>query len=136
VPTKLGDFKTQFEFDLFATGNDVGEHNFRLRHAWGSLGQVLAGQTNSLFMDGDVFHTASTGAQRMVFRNVQFDDADRRKASCPESSGPGASADAGLDRIEPTGIVHFPYPTHRPLPLRRCGDIQLPIFRYGLTDTL
>lgn len=55
VPTGLGAFKTQFEFDLFATGDNAGEANFRLRHAWGSLGQVLAGQTNSLFMDGDVF---------------------------------------------------------------------------------
>jgi hypothetical protein len=55
VPTDLGAFKTQVEIDLFATGDDAGEHNLRLRHAWGSLGPVLAGQTNSLFMDGDVF---------------------------------------------------------------------------------
>lgn len=74
VPTKLGDFKTQFEFDLFATGNDVGEHNFRLRHAWGSLGPVLAGQTNSLFMDGDVFPNTIDywGPAGMIFlRNPQ-----------------------------------------------------------------
>ncbi len=66
--------KAKFEFDLFASGDDAGEHNFRFRHAYGSLGQVLAGQTNSLFMDGDVFPNTIDywGPAGMIFlRNPQ-----------------------------------------------------------------
>jgi hypothetical protein len=47
------DFK--FEFDLFGTGVNAGQTTFRLRHVYGEWGQLLAGQTNSLFMDIDVF---------------------------------------------------------------------------------
>lgn len=45
----------KFEFDLFGTGVDAGQTTFRLRHMYGEWGSVLVGQTNSLFMDGDVF---------------------------------------------------------------------------------
>ncbi len=45
----------KFEFDLFGVGGDAGQTTFRLRHAYGSWGPILAGQTNSLFMDGDIF---------------------------------------------------------------------------------
>jgi outer membrane DcaP-like protein len=55
LPTPLGELFANVEFDLFATGGNAGETNFRLRHAYGELGPVLAGQTNSVFMDGDVF---------------------------------------------------------------------------------
>jgi hypothetical protein len=71
--TPVLDFK--FEFDLFGTGADAGQTTFRLRHAYGEWGQWLAGQTNSLFMDGDVFPNTIDywGPAGMVFyRNVQF----------------------------------------------------------------
>jgi len=45
----------KFEFDLFGTGVDAGQTTFRLRHAYGEWGQLLAGQTHSLFMDIDIF---------------------------------------------------------------------------------
>ena len=67
------DFK--FEFDLFGTGADAGQTTFRLRHAYGEWGSILAGQTNSLFMDGDVFPNTIDywGPAGMVFyRNVQI----------------------------------------------------------------
>jgi DcaP outer membrane protein len=67
------DFK--FEFDLFGTGVDAGQTTFRLRHAYGEWGSILAGQTNSLFMDGDVFPNTIDywGPAGMVFyRNVQI----------------------------------------------------------------
>jgi hypothetical protein len=67
------DFK--FEFDLFGTGADAGQTTFRLRHAYGEWGSILAGQTNSLFMDGDVFPNTIDywGPTGMVFyRNVQI----------------------------------------------------------------
>jgi hypothetical protein len=65
----------KFEFDLFGTGADAGQTTFRLRHAYGEWGQWLAGQTNSLFMDGDVFPNTIDywGPAGMVFyRNVQI----------------------------------------------------------------
>ena len=65
----------KFEFDLFGTGVDAGQTTFRLRHAYGEWGQILAGQTNSLFMDGDVFPNTIDywGPSGMVFyRNVQI----------------------------------------------------------------
>ena len=66
------DFK--FEFDLFGVGVDAGQTTFRLRHFYGEWGPLLAGQTNSLFMDGDVFPNTIDywGPAGMVFyRNVQ-----------------------------------------------------------------
>ena len=65
----------KFEFDLFGTGVDAGQTTFRLRHAYGEWGSLLAGQTNSLFMDGDVFPNTIDywGPTGMVFyRNVQI----------------------------------------------------------------
>ena len=67
------DFK--FEFDLFGTGADAGQTTFRLRHAYGEWGSLLAGQTHSLFMDIDVFPNTIDywGPSGMVFyRNVQL----------------------------------------------------------------
>ncbi|HEY1929969.1 MAG TPA: DcaP family trimeric outer membrane transporter [Caulobacteraceae bacterium] len=48
-------FYVKFEFDLFGTGANEGQTTFRLRHAYGSWGPILAGQTNSVFMDADNF---------------------------------------------------------------------------------
>ena len=44
TPTTLGELKTVFEFELFGVGVDAGQTTFRLRHAWGELGQFGAGQ--------------------------------------------------------------------------------------------
>lgn len=74
TPTDLGDLKTTFEFELFGTGVDAGQTTFRLRHAWGEVGQFGAGQTWSVFMDPDVFPNSLEywGPTGMVFfRNVQ-----------------------------------------------------------------
>ena len=69
------DLFVKFEFDLFGTGDDAGQTTFRLRHAYGSWGPILAGQTNSLFMDGDTFPNTVDywGPVGMVFlRNPQI----------------------------------------------------------------
>jgi len=52
----LGDrpYEAKFEFDLFGTGDDAGKTHMRIRHMYGSWGPFLAGQTNTLFMDGDI----------------------------------------------------------------------------------
>lgn len=65
----------RFEFDLYGVGDDAGQTTFRLRHAYGEWGPVLAGQTNSLFMDGDTFPNTIDywGPNGMVFlRNPQI----------------------------------------------------------------
>jgi hypothetical protein len=65
----------KFEFDLFGTGDDAGQTTFRLRHAYGSWGPILAGQTNSVFMDIDTFPNTIEywGPNGMVFlRNPQI----------------------------------------------------------------
>src|SRR5512145_1799169 len=118
IPTDVGEIKTIFEFELFGTGVDAGQTTFRLRHAWGELGQVGAGQTWSPFMDIDVFPNSIEywGPNGMVFfRNVQVRwmpiQGDSRLTFALER--PGASADQGVyaDRIELEDVVpHFPLP--------------------------
>jgi hypothetical protein len=75
LPTSKGDINTKFEFDMFGVGSDAGETTIRLRHAYGEWGPILAGQTNSLFMDGDIFPNTIDywGPAGMVFlRNPQI----------------------------------------------------------------
>ena len=119
IPTSAGEIKTIFEFELFGTGVDAGQTTFRLRHAWGELGQVGAGQTWSPFMDIDVFPNSIEywGPNGMVFfRNVQlrwtpWSKGDSRFAIALER--PGASADQGeyAGRIELQDVKgRFPLP--------------------------
>jgi hypothetical protein len=113
--TPLGALKTIFEFELFGTGVDAGQTTFRLRHAYGELGQFGAGQTWSPFMDIDVFPNSLEywGPTGMVFfRNVQVRwtplQGDSNIVIALER--PGASADGGIyaDRIESNGIAIAP----------------------------
>lgn len=118
TPTSLGALKTMFEFELFGTGSDAGQTTFRLRHAYGELGHFGAGQTNSVFMDGDVFPNSVEywGPNGMVFfRNIQVRwmpiQGDTRLTFALER--PGASADGGryADRIELQNVqARFPLP--------------------------
>jgi hypothetical protein len=118
VPTSLGALKTLFEFGLFGTGIDGGQTTFRLRHAYGELGQFGAGQYWSPFMDADVFPNSLGywGPNGMVFfRNVQFRwmpiRGDSRVTIAVER--PGASADQGryTDRVELQDVKpRFPMP--------------------------
>src|SRR6188508_408827 len=118
TPTSLGDLKTTFEFELFGTGVDEGQTTFRLRHAYGELGQFGAGQTWSPFMDPDVFPNSLEywGPTGMVFfRNVQFRwmPIQGAKSLTLALERPGASADQGVyeDRVELDGIQgRFPMP--------------------------
>lgn len=107
TPTKYGELKTIFEFELFGTGVDAGQTTFRLRHAYGELGQFGAGQTWSPFMDIDVFPNSIEywGPNGMVFfRNLQFRwmPLKGRNSVTLAVERPGASADQGVfaDRIE------------------------------------
>jgi DcaP outer membrane protein len=118
APTTLGELKTSFEFELFGTGVDAGQTTFRLRHAYGELGEFGAGQTWSPFMDPDVFPNSVEywGPTGMVsFRNVQVRwmplQGDRSLTLALER--PGASGDQGVyaDRIELQNVKpRFPLP--------------------------
>jgi len=118
-PTASGDVTAVFEFDMFGVGRDAGLTTIRLRHAWGQWKQVGAGQTNSQFMDVDVFPNILDywGPNGMLFfRNVQvfwepYRNGDSNARVAIEN--PGASADAGLlsDRIELQNVKgRFPAP--------------------------
>jgi hypothetical protein len=101
VPTSLGELKTIFEFELFGVGVDAGQTTFRLRHAWGEIGPIGAGQTWSPFMDPDVFPNSLEywGPAGMVFfRNVQFRVTPYNKNGVEAAIAierPGASGDPG-----------------------------------------
>jgi hypothetical protein len=108
IPLAKHVLKTVFDFDMFGVGVDAGQTTMRLRHAWGEYGQFGGGQTESTFMDLDIFPNILDywGPNGMVFfRNVQL----RWTPWSGEYSNamislerPGASADGGLyaDRIE------------------------------------
>jgi DcaP outer membrane protein len=118
TPTKYGELKTIFEFELFGTGADAGQTTFRLRHAYGELGQFGGGQNWSTFVDPDVFPNTNEywGPNGIAwYRNVQFRwmPFKGKNSLTIAAERPGASADAGrvADRIELQGIKpHFPLP--------------------------
>jgi hypothetical protein len=110
--TPVGELKTVFEFDLFGVGVDEGQTTIRPRHIYGEIGRFLVGQTNSPFMDGDVFPNTLEywGPTGMVFfRNIQIRYAllqgDNELFVALER--PGASADEGTfsDRSELDSVV-------------------------------
>ena len=110
--TPIGELKGVFEFDMFGVGVDEGQTTMRPRHFYGELGRVLVGQTNTPFMDGDVFPNTVEywGPTGMVFfRNIQVRYAamkgDNELFIALER--PGASADAGTEagRIELDSVV-------------------------------
>jgi DcaP outer membrane protein len=117
-PTALGELKAVFEFDMFGVGVDAGQTTIRPRHYYGELGPVLAGQTNSVFMDIDVFPNILEywGPNGMVFfRNPQLRWMPIRGDThlWIALERPGASADAGVlaDRIEIQNVLgRFQFP--------------------------
>src|SRR4051812_13347614 len=117
--TAMGPLKTIFEFELFGTGVDEGQTTFRLRHAWGELGQFGAGQYWSPFTDPDIFpnsleYWGPTGIA--WYRNVQVRWTpvnDEHSVVMVGIERPGASGDSGIyaDRVELQNIKpRFPVP--------------------------
>ncbi|MHA4843606.1 DcaP family trimeric outer membrane transporter [Flavitalea antarctica] len=53
--TKLGELKTQFDFDLYGFGKDAGQTTIHLVNGFAQMGKLLVGQTPSTIMDTDVF---------------------------------------------------------------------------------
>jgi len=148
TPTRFGDLKTIFEFELFGTGVDAGQTTFRLRHAYGELGQFGAGQTWSPFMDIGVFPNTLEywGPNGMVFfRNVQvrWMPVRSKKGSITIAlERPGASGDQGIyaDRIELAGIrprFNFPDLSGNARIVRDWGYVQMAgiVRKIGWIDT-
>src|SRR4051794_8471078 len=130
TPTRFGNLKTIFEFELFGVGVDAGQTTFRLRHAWGEIGQFGAGQTWSPFMDPDVFPNSLEywGPTGMVFfRNVQLrwqpiNNGNKQLWFALER--PGASVDESplTQRVHLAGVTgRFPVPD-MPARLRWGGE--------------
>jgi hypothetical protein len=118
IPTSLGEVKTIFEFEMFGVGVDAGQTTIRLRHAWGELGAVGAGQTWTPFMDPDIFpnsieYWGPTGMP--LFRNVQVRYMPLRGDDelFIALERPGASADGGVyaDHVALQNVrIRTPYP--------------------------
>jgi len=148
TPTPYGDLNTIFEFELFGTGVDAGQTTFRLRHAYGELGQFGAGQTWSPFMDIDVFPNTVEywGPNGMVFfRNVQIrwmPIRSKRGSVTLALERPGASGDQGIyaDRIELSNIrprFNFPDLSGNARIVRDWGYVQMAgiVRKIGWVDT-
>jgi hypothetical protein len=98
-------YEAKFEFDLYGTGVDAGQTTFRVRHMYGSWGPILVGQTNTTWMDADVFPNVVDywGPPGMVFvRNPQirftFLDRDGWKAAVALEN-PSDDIDPGAIRL-------------------------------------
>jgi hypothetical protein len=109
IPTELGELKTKLEFELYGVGSDEGKTTPRLRHAYGELGNFLAGQTWSTFMDIDVFPNSIEywGPPSMIFwRNMQIRWTPWRNEQSHVAialESPSSAVDDGkLDGISPT----------------------------------
>jgi hypothetical protein len=122
IPTGNGrpDLKVVFDWDLFGVGTDAGQTTIRPRHMYGQWGKWGAGQTESPFMDLDIFPNIIEywGPNGMLFfRNVQVFYQPINKPNGTRATialeRPGASADQGRlsDRVELQNVIaRFPAP--------------------------
>jgi hypothetical protein len=100
-PTRFGDLKTHFDFDLVGFGRDAGQTTFHLVNAYAQLGRVGAGQTASSFMDLEVFPNTLDywgPLSRVFFLNIQlrYMAIDRKNQKFIIAlERPGATADGG-----------------------------------------
>jgi hypothetical protein len=97
------DWEAKFEFDMFGVGSDAGKTAVRLRHAYGKWGPILGGQTNSVFMDGDIFPNVIDywGPAGMVFlRTPQL----RFSYDNPSGFSAAVAVEYAGNDIDPGGI--------------------------------
>lgn len=106
VPTPYGTLKTDLSFDLFDADGGMGVHWMR---AWGEVGPVGFGQTESNFMDLDAFPSIIDywGPSGMVFlRTPQLrftSRADRELAWALSFEAPSSAIDTGkVTAIDPS----------------------------------
>jgi hypothetical protein len=101
--TQAGDheLRVRLEFDFYGVGDNAGQVTPRFRHGYGEWGQFLIGQTNSVFMDIDIFPNTVEywGPNGMVFvRKPQirwtFLNSDHHRAAVALED-PGSDIDPG-----------------------------------------
>jgi hypothetical protein len=109
--TKWGELKTQFDFDLFGFGKDVGQTTIHLVNGFAQLGKFIAGQTPSTFMDTEVFPVTLDywgPSSRIFFLNIQFRYTPvytKKERLAIALERPGATAD-GTDYSNSIDIQH------------------------------
>jgi hypothetical protein len=113
APVGDDELRTALEFDFFGVGKDEGQTTIRLRHAYGEWGSLLAGQTNSVFMDGDIFPNMIEywgPAGMVLYRQPQLRFSPVRGASTLALAleRPGTVIDAGA--LPGTFESHSPLP--------------------------
>ena len=113
APVGGDELRTSLEFDFFGVGRDEGQTTIRLRHAYGEWGALLAGQTNSVFMDGDIFPNMIEywgPAGMVLYRQPQLRFSPVRGASTLALAleRPGTVIDAGA--LPGTFESHSPLP--------------------------
>jgi hypothetical protein len=113
APVAGDELHTALEFDFFGVGKDEGQTTIRLRHAYGEWGSLLAGQTNSVFMDGDIFPNMIEywgPAGMVLYRQPQLRFSPIRGASTLAFAleRPGTVLDAGV--LAGTFESHSPVP--------------------------
>jgi hypothetical protein len=101
TPTRFGELKTHFDFDLVGFGKDAGQTTFHLVNAYAQLGKFGAGQTVSTFMDLEVFPNTLDywgPLSRVFFLNIQLRYVAIEKENQKfiiALERPGATADGG-----------------------------------------
>ena len=101
TPTRLGELRTHFDFDLIGFGKDAGQTTFHLVNAYAQLGKIGAGQTASVFMDTEVFPVTLDywgPLSRVFFLNIQLRYVILQKTNrqlIVALERPGATADGG-----------------------------------------
>jgi hypothetical protein len=108
TPTDIGELKTYVEGDFFGSGN-----SFRLRHAYGSVDHVLAGQTWSTFMDEAAIPSTLDFESPIAFPIIR--QAQIRYTENYDNGNYAAVAleDPNNDVVPPTGV---PGETENPVP--------------------
>ena len=117
-PTRMGELKTIFEFDLFGLGKNAGQTAFHFRKAFAELGHFGAGQHWSLFVDFDIFpdcldYWGPNGMALLPNIQVRWMPIMGETRLYIALERPGFSVDQGIyaDRIELSGVeARFPVP--------------------------
>ncbi|HEU4624522.1 MAG TPA: DcaP family trimeric outer membrane transporter [Steroidobacteraceae bacterium] len=109
LPVEGSELYAKFEFDLFGVGVDAGQFTIRPRHIYGQWRQFLGGQTNSLFMDIDLFPNVVDywGPAGMVFLRtpqIRWTPISGDTSFAVAIEKPGNDIDPGQVRILDPGL--------------------------------